>query len=82
MAFHSELSIKAIEKLESYDEVTRGLIVSWLKKNLDDCLNPRAIGTPMKKFEYNQWKYRIGSYRLLALINSNSVIILDIISDH
>ena len=82
MAFRIELTNNALNKLESYDSVTRSLIISWMKKNLDNCLNPRAIGEAMRKFEYNQWKYRIGSYRLLTLINNNSIVVLDIINDH
>lgn len=78
MAFRVEFAKKAVEDLNSFDITSKTLLLGWVKKNLNNCYNPRAFGKSMAKYHYNNWKYRIGSYRMLSYIDKERVVILSI----
>jgi len=76
MAFKVTLTERAVQDLDKLDVATRSLLLCWLKKNLDGCYNPRSYGYQLEKYNYNYWKYRLGDYRLLSLIEKEEVVIL------
>ena len=78
MAFNVAFSQNAVRKLGQLDYPTSILILSWIKKNLQNCYNPRAYGYQLEKFNYNYWKYRLGDYRILSLIEKDRVVILSV----
>ena len=78
MAFNVAFSKQAVDKLNKMDYATSILLLSWIKKNLQNCYNPRSIGYQLEKFNYNYWKYRIGDYRILSLIEKDRVVILSV----
>lgn len=45
-------------------------------KNIEGCENPRKKGKPLKGNLKNQWRYRIGNYRILCRIEDYKVIVL------
>jgi mRNA interferase RelE/StbE len=47
----------------------------YIKKHLDNCENPRAVGKALSGDRAGQWRYRIGDCRLLATINDSKVTI-------
>jgi mRNA interferase RelE/StbE len=68
----SKHAAKAVSKL---DVKQRQIISKWIEKNLEDCANPRAIGKPLTGDLSELWRYRVGSYRLLAKIYDDVVLI-------
>lgn len=82
MAFRVEFAKKAVNDLRNLDYASASLLIGWMKKNLANCYNPRAFGKEMAKFHYNNWKYRIGSYRLLSYIDKERIVILSIEKSH
>jgi len=70
--YRVEFSQKALEQMEKLDNYTSMLIISWIRKNLEGCVNPYLHG----KGEGGQWRYRIGDYRLLAEIQEAKIIIM------
>ena len=44
------------------------MLKAWIDKNLVDCADPRAHGKGLTANRSGQWRYRIGDYRLLCLI--------------
>lgn len=63
---------KEFKKLDPY---TKRMIKSWIEKNLAACENPRAHGKSLTANFNGQWRYRIGDYRLLCLIEDDKLII-------
>lgn len=63
---------KSINKI---DKTQQKMIKKWIEKNLIGCENPRIYGKPLKGKLKKYWRYRVGSYRLIADINDNKIII-------
>jgi len=64
---------KEFKKLDCY---TQKMIKAWITKNLINCYNPHAHGKALTSNRSGQWRYRIGDYRLICLINDNKLIVL------
>jgi len=82
MKYSVEYTPQAIKELKKIDKYTRSLIFGWIEKNLVDCENPRQFGKALKGNRSDQWRYRIGDYRLLAEIKDDKVIILVLTVGH
>lgn len=52
------------------------MIAAWIKKNLDGCSDPKTVsdGKPLRGTK-NGWRYRVGSYRIVASIVKDELII-------
>ncbi len=77
-----EYSKRSIKELQKMDRYTRQMIYSWISKNLVDCTDPRAHGKALTANRKGQWRYRIGDYRLICLIQDEELIILAITVGH
>jgi len=71
-----EYTPQAAKALKKLDKSTRGLIYSWIDKNLEGCDNPRRHGKGLAANLRGLWIYRIGDYRLIADISDEKVTIL------
>lgn len=71
-----EFAKRALKDLKKLDKQTAALILGWVRKNLDGCLDPRRHGKALTANRGGEWHYRVGDYRLLALIKDNIVTIL------
>jgi mRNA interferase RelE/StbE len=69
------LSDAARKELRKMDPQASRTILSWLNKNLQGCENPRWRGKALTGGRADQWSYRIGSYRVLANIRDEEVVI-------
>ena len=76
MKFKVEFTEKALKDLKKLDRHTAALILGWIRKNLENCENPRVFGKALTADKKGQWCYRIGDYRLLAQIKDDKIIIL------
>ena len=72
-------SKQADKFLSKLDNNTRKMIVSWLINNINNCENPRLHGKALVGDKKDYWRYRIGSYRIIADIQ-DEVIIVEIIN--
>lgn len=64
---------KALKKMDKFQART---ILNWIEKNLLNTENPRQHGKGLVEDKSGYWRYRVGSYRLIADINEEEVIIL------
>ena len=76
MKYKVEFSKRALKDLKKLDKHTVSLILGWVRKNLEDCENPRLHGKALTADKKGQWRYRIGDFRLLAKIEDERIIIL------
>jgi len=51
------------------------MIKAWIEKNLVGCADPRQHGKALSASHSGQWRYRIGDYRLICLIEDDHLII-------
>ena len=70
---------KTIRKMDRH---TQKIIISWIKKNLVGCENPRVHGKALTANRRGQWRYRIGDYRILADIRDNELILILVEAGH
>lgn len=70
---YTDRSIKDLGKMDSY---TRQMIMNWISKMLDGIENPRYLGKALKGDKKGLWRYRVGDYRILSLIQDKELIIL------
>ena len=76
MKYKVEFTQRALKDLKKLDRQTAALILGWVRKNLEDCENPRLHGKGLTSNRSGQWRYRVGDYRLLAEIEDDKIIIL------
>lgn len=76
MTYSIVFSEKARKQIKKLDPMTAKLIAGWLRKNLEGCTDPRAHGKALTANRRNQWRYRIGDYRVIADIQDDKILIL------
>ena len=69
MTYHVKWSNAAFKSMKLLDAQTNHLIRAWVRNNLEGCENPRTIvGGKSLHGKKDGWRYRVGSYRILATI--------------
>lgn len=71
-----EYTNSAVKALQKLDRPTAILLHGWIEKNLVGCSNPRLHGKALVGDKKGYWRYRVGSYRLIADIDDQSIKIL------
>ena len=75
MSYRVEYSDTALKQLKKMDRFDARLITSWIGKNLEGCSDPRIHGKGLTANRSGEWRYRIGSYRALCIIEDDHLII-------
>lgn len=65
----------ALKKLKKMDRYQASLLIGWIEKNLQDSSDPRTHGKALVANHKGKWRYRVGDYRILALIEDEKIII-------
>ena len=65
----------ALKKLKKMDRYQASLLIGWIEKNLQDSSDPRTHGKALVANHKSKWRYRVGDYRILALIEDEKIII-------
>lgn len=76
MTYRVEFTKRALKELEKLDRYTAALILGWVRKNLENCEDPRLHGKGLTANRSGEWRYRVGDYRLLAKIDDGKITIL------
>ena len=71
-----------LKSLKKLDIQAQKIISNWVENNLLNCEEPRFSGKPLTGNFKGVWRYRIGSYRLLAKIDDDKLIIFAIDVGH
>ncbi len=77
-----EFSKRADKQLSKMDPGIRRVIVAWLLKNIDGCVDPRAHGKGLTANQSGKWRYRVGDYRVLCEIRDKELVVLAIEIGH
>ena len=75
MSFHVQYTKAALKQLKKMNRFDAQLIVSWIGKNLEGCDNPRVHGKGLTANRSGEWRYRVGSYRILCVIQDDVLVI-------
>jgi mRNA interferase RelE/StbE len=75
MSYRVKYDKRADRQLEKMDAGTRRLLLAYIDSKLDGIENPRSLGKALSGDHAGQWRYRVGSYRILAEIRDAEVTI-------
>ena len=75
MVYKVELSDLAKKQLKKLDDSVAKMILKWLKKNVDGCDDPRIHGKSLEGNLSEYWRYRVGDYRILCIIDDGRLIV-------
>ena len=70
------------KEFKKLDKNTQSILCGWIDKNLAGCTNPRQHGKGLTADKKGFWRYRIGDYRIISLIDDNELIILAMTVGH
>lgn len=82
MSYKVEVTQRFEREFKKLDKYTQKMIKSWIEKNLIGCSNPRQHGKGLTANRSGQWRYRIGDYRLICVIQDDELIILALTVGH
>jgi len=63
----------ALKTLKKMDKFQSRMIYDWIINNLEGCENPRIHGKGLVENHSGEWRYRIGDYRVLAVIDDGNI---------
>lgn len=76
MSYKVEYSKTAKKQIKKMDQYTKIMIMNWINKHFVGCNDPREQGKALKVNLKNQWRYRVGDYRLICDIVDDRLILL------
>lgn len=76
MGYQVVYTKKAIKSFKKIDRTQQKMITSWIEKNLVGTDDPKKSGKALKGNLKAYWRYRIGSYRILADIDDEQIKII------
>ncbi len=82
MRYKVETTKRFDKEFKKLDKYTQKIIKSWIVHNLENCENPRSKGKALVGNHKGQWRYRIGTYRLICHIEDDELIILTLSVGH
>ena len=66
---------QAQKQLKKMDRNQATIIVAWIRKNLEGTTDPCQHGKGLTGNRSGEWRYRIGNYRILAVIRDSEIVI-------
>lgn len=82
MSYRVETTARFDKEFKKLDRYTQKMVKAWIEKNLIGCDDPRLHGKGLTTNRSGQWRYRIGDYRLICLIEDNRLVILALSIGH
>ena len=82
MSYRVETTARFDREFKKLDRYTQKMVKAWIEKKLVNCENPRAFGKGLTANRSGQWRYRIGDYRLICLIEDDRLVILALTVGH
>ena len=76
MTYRVETTSQFDREISKLDRYTQKMIKAWITKHLIGCTDPRATGKALSSNRKGQWRYRIGDYRLICVIEDERLVIL------
>ena len=82
MSYSVETTARFDREFRKLDRYTQKMVRAWIEKNLVNCEDPRIHGKGLSGNFSGQWRYRIGDYRLICLIEDDRLVILALAVGH
>jgi len=76
MARKVEISRLAQEQPDGLDKTISRRIVKFLRERVEKLDDPRQTGEPLKGPLRDYWRYRVGDYRIVCLLEHDRLVVL------
>ena len=76
MVWSIEFDPAAVVELENLDKEIQRRILRYLRERLQTDQDPQRFGKPLRGEKVGLWRYRVGAYRLICLIDEKTTRIL------
>ncbi|MGV9181920.1 type II toxin-antitoxin system RelE family toxin [Arcanobacterium canis] len=73
--YQVRLSKQATKQLGKLDKFQAKLLIKWIRTNLENTLDPYAHGKALVGNRSGEWRYRVGDYRIICIIENQTVTI-------
>lgn len=74
MSYNVRFTPKAAKQVGKLDSAAADRIRMFLEQKLSQLANPRQLGKKLVNEEF--WRYRVGNYRILTVIDDDQILIL------
>jgi mRNA interferase RelE/StbE len=76
MSYQLVLTKRALKQIDNIVPKQRRMLLAWMAEHLDGCENPKTVpGGKQIQGTQNGWRYRVGSYRILARIEEKELLV-------
>lgn len=75
-SYKLKYSKRFVKQIKKMDKFVQSNIMKWLDLNIQSTDNPRKHGKALVDNHKGKWRYRIGSYRVICVIEEEQLIIL------
>ena len=82
MSWRIETTARFDREFKKLDRYTQRMVKAWIEKHLINCDDPRSHGKGLTANRSGQWRYPIGDYRMICLIEDEKLIILALSIGH
>jgi len=76
MAWNLELSPRAQQQLDKLDKTAARRIAKFLYERVGRLDDPRQIGEPLQGALIGLWRYRVGDYRIICMLEHDRLVVL------
>jgi mRNA interferase RelE/StbE len=76
MRFALETTARFDRQFKKRSPAVQSSIISYLKKNVDGTTDPRSCGKGLSGKLSGMWRYRVGDYRIICVIEDDRLIVL------
>lgn len=76
MKWKIEFDSRVVKDLKKLGHEARERILKFLEDKIETEKDPRRIGEPLTGTMSGLWRYRVGNYRIISLIEDNRFIVL------
>ena len=76
---YSQRFVKQIKKMDKFVQKN---IMNWLDLNIQNTNNPKNHGKALVGNHKGKWRYRIGNYRVICVIEQEQLIVLSLEVGH
>lgn len=77
-----EVDAAALRELRGLDRVSQQRLVHFMRTRVAGVESPRRLGKPLKGEKSGLWRYRVGDYRLICLLEDDRHVLVVVALGH
>ncbi|MCI1283215.1 MAG: type II toxin-antitoxin system RelE/ParE family toxin [Lacticaseibacillus songhuajiangensis] len=74
--FHWSIKNSAKKDFKRLGRPEQHRLIKWLNDKIEGSENPRALGKALRGNLHTYWRYRVGSFRIIADIKDETLMVL------